>query len=721
MRAGRKVIFIIITALLVLHFVQSIPPLQVLYASEAPSSWNFYATDTSLDAIWGWPDNVVIAAGRYNTTAGGYKIYQYDGTTWTESVMKMSNGQSVLNYGYISDLWGSSANDVYAVTRGAYISSSYGAYYCGAEMLHYDGSAWQVVQTGTYLNGSYTSIWGTGPSNIYATGLDCGVEPFVSHFDGVNWTEKDLSIVTNYEVSANDIHGNGSGDIYIASDYELLKLINTEWTIEGLVGYNDHQGIWVSSDGQVFAVGGSKIFEHFNGSSWEQMDISPLVTDLTYTLINKVWGRSNDDVYAVGSALLHYNGTSWSRISPPGESPDFYGKGVWGAQTGHMFVAGKQGILISSDIPVTELPIGKERCDAECTIKDPNFEWTGDENFCGCWCKDGYHLELDWQYLLTKPTGSEHEICVANECGQYCRTMEYHEYLGGGDEYHCGCTCVPGADLNDYNVCRPADDLWTFLVGNCGQNTLLTPHDTLPIEVCDCNLDFANCDGESSTGCETNISTDKSNCGYCGRSCNAEQQCYKGSCVSQEYYDAVTTVNAEREQTEWETNRSITDSQELLTDLEKNILQNEFEFLWGTAGNLFEEGQVSSGFFKSVSIYFDFFKKPSDHLDVLAQIDEQLNAGNIDSKQAEMIKNLDAVLKASSVLSGFTGRDAFYQQGVLLDTATDMVVNEALRSAKYSYCRDIISQLLDLENKTPAEEQALNACFARMVSAGVFK
>ncbi len=725
MKTCKEFIFIIIPVLLFLGVLHMIVPMQSSQAtveSTDLSDWQFYQTDKSVRAIWGWPDNTVIAAGYYNSDVGGYQIYRYDGTAWTESVMKMSNGQNMPDYGYISDLWGVSPDDVYAVTRGTY-RDSYGGYYCGgAEILHYNGTSWQVVAYDQNDSG-FTSIWGTGPSDIYTVGLDCGVTPFVAHYNGVNWTEEELTFALNYESSANDIHGNASGDIYIAGEWGIPKLDKTaeytNWPDAGPWEFSTQwQGIWAAPDGHVFVVGYSKTVAHFDGTSWESMDTE---VDMFF---NKIWGRSSNDVYAVGNSVYHYDGSSWTKMLPRTDVPNFYSVGVWGSPTGGIFIAGNQGIIssVSSGSPddgEPDYPLVKERCDAECGTQDPNSEWDGISlGDCECKCKNDYHVELESAYNYPLQIGSYNTRCASNDCRQLCNDMEYYEYKSGSvDKGDCECSCVDGAERNIYNYCRPVDDLWTFLNGDCRENTYPTDHDVFET-VCSCEYGFADCDRNPASGCETSIKLDRFNCGYCDNACKNLQQCYNGACVNQDYYDAVTSVADRREQTEWEEKRKNDQMQEVLTALQKNFLENEFEFLWGTAGELFEEGKVPSNFFNAVSIYFDFFKKPSDHIDVRAEVDEQLNAGNIDAKQAEMIKQLDAVIKASSVLSGFTGRGAMYQQGTLLDTANAMVIKEAIRSAKYSYCRDL---LVNSNPDSVAEQLAVDECLARQVSAGVFK
>lgn len=78
------------------------------------------------------------------------------------------------------------------------------------------------------------------------------------------------------------------------------------------------------------------------------------------------------------------------------------------------------------------------------------------------------------------------------------------------DENHCGfCT----------NACALPNAASACSQGVCVVTT--------------CNSGWANCDGNDKNGCETNIATDKSNCGACGKVCNGTNGvagCAKGAC-----------------------------------------------------------------------------------------------------------------------------------------------------------------------------------------------
>jgi hypothetical protein len=66
------------------------------------------------------------------------------------------------------------------------------------------------------------------------------------------------------------------------------------------------------------------------------------------------------------------------------------------------------------------------------------------------------------------------------------------------------------------NACSVANGTPTCTAGSC--------------QIAFCNAGFHNCDGLAANGCEKNLLTDPSNCGFCGTACAAGQACISGTC-----------------------------------------------------------------------------------------------------------------------------------------------------------------------------------------------
>ena len=86
----------------------------------------------------------------------------------------------------LTDVWGSSPTDVYAVGRDA--GGQTGV------ILHYDGSGWSpVFQLDDLI---LNAVWGTAADDVYAAGFrvdqNFNVIGVILHFDGTDWSEADI-------------------------------------------------------------------------------------------------------------------------------------------------------------------------------------------------------------------------------------------------------------------------------------------------------------------------------------------------------------------------------------------------------------------------------------------------------------------------------------------------------------------------------------------------
>ena len=158
-------------------------------------------------------------------------------------------------------------------------------------ILHYDGSAWSIMASGTAR--PLYNIWGRSSTDVFAV----GGKGTILHYDGSYWSS--MPSGTNHDIL----------------------------------------GIWGSSGSDVFAVGwtNSEVILppyysilHYNGSFWEIMKSG-------IGLCHSVWGISGSDVFAAGGENLRYDGSTWSSIG------DGIFLGVWAYSVNDVFFVGDYG------------------------------------------------------------------------------------------------------------------------------------------------------------------------------------------------------------------------------------------------------------------------------------------------------------------------------------------------------------------------------------------
>ena len=121
----------------------------------------------------------------------------------------------------LQGVWGTSGNDVYAV-GGA--SASTGP---GSEIIvHYDGSAWQQIYSGTL--GRLHDLWGSLETDIFTVGELGGI----FNYDGVNWSSVANPVNGNTSITLRDIWGSAGDDIFAVGDAgTVLHYNGTKWSL----------------------------------------------------------------------------------------------------------------------------------------------------------------------------------------------------------------------------------------------------------------------------------------------------------------------------------------------------------------------------------------------------------------------------------------------------------------------------------------------------------
>jgi len=221
----------------------------------------------------------------------------------------------------LNDIWGASESDIYAVGDQETI-------------LHNDGTGWSIVSS--LGNGApFRDVSGNSGSNIYAVGDD-GV---VKYFDGNDWTDP-----TNFINTSADLNGvwvSTGGEVFIVGGTPptggtavIFHYTGSDWEpMESSTG-NILEAVWGSSATDVFAVGASGTILHYDGFEWLSMN-SNTNDDLTC-----VWGSSGSDVFAGGSStsIYHYDGNNW--IDPVNDGSVQYPNDLWGSSDSNVYAVG---------------------------------------------------------------------------------------------------------------------------------------------------------------------------------------------------------------------------------------------------------------------------------------------------------------------------------------------------------------------------------------------
>ncbi|MCC7537955.1 MAG: hypothetical protein IT379_17145 [Deltaproteobacteria bacterium] len=221
----------------------------------------------------------------YLCAGGG--LVRYDGASFTVIDVETPTGLSA-----ITDVWASSANDVWAVGDDAIAA-------------HYDGTTWSRHSIGASFN---SSVWGSGPDDVYVLGTFDLV-----HYDGSAWTEVSL------DSGAGDgqVWGTRASDVWVMTDSSSLAHYDgASWQsveTDGFVG--DLAAVWGPSPDDLWAAGSAGAIAHWDGRSWSEVTHQTIGSPYLRMLV-AVHGTSSTDVWAVGyqlgeggsSAVIYHHG-----------------------------------------------------------------------------------------------------------------------------------------------------------------------------------------------------------------------------------------------------------------------------------------------------------------------------------------------------------------------------------------------------------------------------
>ena len=283
-------------------------------ASHIIVEWEQPFPVATISEIWGSSADNVYAVGSYS------QIFHYDGIEWSEMDSPVTN--------HLDDVIGIQNDNIVAVgTEGT--------------ILRFDGTKWRREESGTtvFLFG----VWGCAHDTCYAVGRS----GTVLSFDGSAWST--LPTPTDSDLFC--IWGSSGKNIYVGARDALWHYDGATWTDMEIQVRIRVIGIWGSSSNDIWATDGTNWLWHYDGIEWKT-----IITGVNYPFMN-FWGFSFDNIFASGwdGLVAQYDGNTWSGHS----MGEHHLTGIWGSSDMDVWVTGSS-----------------PRIQAGCLFHFDGVEWT---------------------------------------------------------------------------------------------------------------------------------------------------------------------------------------------------------------------------------------------------------------------------------------------------------------------------------------------------------
>jgi len=301
--------------------------------------------------------NNIWALGFYDDTSNNLQqlIEHYDGTSWNLAT------PPALSSGSLSSISAVSSNDIWVVGNSADPNTGTKS----TLTMHFDGTNWSTIPSPNLSSDGdnvLNSVKAISSNDVWTVGYS-GHHALTLHWDGTSWTSvpnpdpptgigsygNALTLVT--AISSNDIWASGyTWHSESLGSYHTIMLEHwdgTSWTTKynsllgGFAGNDDTlYSISATSSNDVWAAGvnynssyplGSQgpLIMHYDGTNWnivvdQSSSFDPNTPNSLYAIPNSISADSSNDVWAVGwgntptyTAILHYDGTSWTAAPGP--------------------------------------------------------------------------------------------------------------------------------------------------------------------------------------------------------------------------------------------------------------------------------------------------------------------------------------------------------------------------------------------------------------------
>ena len=268
-----------------------------------PDNWQSFISD-----IWGSSARDVYAVGQANTTHG--IMWHFNGSRWYDIEISITQGGPIEGAIDFDDVFGFGRSDIWAAGDKLVSNPSPPPGNLHKPVLiHYDGTTWREIPVPFTKDGGLTAIGGLAPDDFWIGGWNQNVY----HFNGVSVVKDSLP---------KEAPPPSSGHVYVAT-----SIVGTENT-----------GIYLHA---IYAARGESYLFELQSGKWVLLDDSFLPGT------KKIWMSPSGTLYAAGEAVYQKQGETWNKILD-GYKEDFFARSIYGVADDNFFVVGKGGPGINS-------------------------------------------------------------------------------------------------------------------------------------------------------------------------------------------------------------------------------------------------------------------------------------------------------------------------------------------------------------------------------------
>jgi len=276
---------------------------------------------TLLSDIWGSSAKDVYVVGSNSNNRG--LMWHFDGKSWTDVKLGVTQGGTIVGAIDLEDIYGFGPNDIWAV--GDHIRNNPNPppnFLDSSLLIHFDGGQWREIPTPE--GRSLTAIWGRSSNDLWIAGL----QGTMFHYDGFMVKSEifplsatsdpdtfyvPLSMVGRASGETNMLVADNSQRAFIEGrQFFFLDRQNEQWVVRDNRFFYDSSSLSMSPSGTLYVTGQS-VYKR-EGGAWNK------ILDGFNTLYSiGIHGTDDNNIFVVGrsnlepypGAVYHYNGSDW--------------------------------------------------------------------------------------------------------------------------------------------------------------------------------------------------------------------------------------------------------------------------------------------------------------------------------------------------------------------------------------------------------------------------